>query len=169
MALVVEDGTGLENANSYSDVAYADSYFALRGNTAWAALTTEVKEQSLVKGTDYADQRWAGVIRTAPLNKIQALLLPRLVLVTATMQRVYGIPTAWKKAVCEYALVASTKDLYPVAQTTAKEVKLKEVTVGPIKTKTEYMSAPSSSSFISYPTADNLIRNLFVDSGRVLR
>ncbi|WYV98931.1 hypothetical protein [Stenotrophomonas phage CM2] len=31
MSIIVEDGTGLMNANSYVSVEYADDYFAMRG------------------------------------------------------------------------------------------------------------------------------------------
>jgi hypothetical protein len=40
MALIVEDGTGKTDANSYSSVATADTYFALRGITAWTCPDT---------------------------------------------------------------------------------------------------------------------------------
>ena len=33
MALIVEDGTGLSDANSYVSVAYADAYFIARNVT----------------------------------------------------------------------------------------------------------------------------------------
>jgi len=50
VALIVAPATGAE---SYASVADADTYHANRGNAAWAALTTPVKEQSLRKATDY--------------------------------------------------------------------------------------------------------------------
>lgn len=40
MALVLETGTGLTNANSYASVAEADEYNSVRGNTAWAEVTS---------------------------------------------------------------------------------------------------------------------------------
>ena len=43
MAFVVEDGTGLSNSNSFVAVAFADSYFADRNQTAWAG-TDEAKK-----------------------------------------------------------------------------------------------------------------------------
>lgn len=50
MTLIVETGAGLANAESYISVADADARHAALGNTAWAALTTEVKEQRLRRG-----------------------------------------------------------------------------------------------------------------------
>lgn len=77
MALIVEDGTGLANAESYLSVADADTYHSNRGNTAWAALATPAKEQALRKATDYIEQayryRWKG----GRINAVQALSWPR--------------------------------------------------------------------------------------------
>lgn len=53
MTLIVEDGTGKSNAESYISVADADAYHSNRGNASWATLTTGVKEQLLRKATDY--------------------------------------------------------------------------------------------------------------------
>ena len=38
MALIVEDGTGLANAESYVSVADATTYHTNYGNTAWTAI-----------------------------------------------------------------------------------------------------------------------------------
>lgn len=77
MALIVEDGTGRSDAESYTSVAEADTYFSKRANAAWAALTTENKEAALRKATDYLGQvyrlRWKGT----RVNGTQALDWPR--------------------------------------------------------------------------------------------
>ena len=77
MSLIVEDGTGLANAESLCSVADADTIHAARGNTAWAVFTTPQKEQRLRKGTEYMTGRysllWAGYRKTAT----QALDFPR--------------------------------------------------------------------------------------------
>jgi len=77
MALVVEDGTAKTDAESYVSVADADTYFSNRGNAAWAALTTEQKEQALRKATDYLVAvyrlRWKG----RRVSQDQALDWPR--------------------------------------------------------------------------------------------
>ena len=45
MALVVEDGTGLPDAESYVSVADCKSYLDARGRTAWGQLTEPEQEQ----------------------------------------------------------------------------------------------------------------------------
>lgn len=76
--LIVEDGTGRADAESYVSVAFADSYHTARGReTTWTDLDTDVKEQALRMATDYMGQayrvRWAGCRRT----DTQALDWPR--------------------------------------------------------------------------------------------
>jgi hypothetical protein len=66
MALIVEDGTGLLNAESYASVAEADAYHLARGGEAsWVDLDTDIKEQLLRKASDYLVEsyrmRWKGV------------------------------------------------------------------------------------------------------------
>ena len=53
MSIVVEDGTGKTDANSFASVGYADTYFGDRQIDAWTSLTSPVKEAALIKATDY--------------------------------------------------------------------------------------------------------------------
>jgi len=75
---IVEDGTGLSNANSYASVADADQYHENNGNpTAWSGATAAVKQNALREGTRILDNwyrlRWKG----RRLSRDQALLWPR--------------------------------------------------------------------------------------------
>jgi hypothetical protein len=65
MALIVEDGTGKADAESYIAVADATTYHANRGNTAWAGLASDtIREQHLRKAAEFMLQayrlRWKG-------------------------------------------------------------------------------------------------------------
>src|ERR1043166_3715052 len=65
MPLIVENGTGVANANSYASVEQADDRLSARGNTSWADLDeTEQKIPALIQATDYLTLqyrlRWAG-------------------------------------------------------------------------------------------------------------
>lgn len=65
------------NADSYASVAEADDYLANKrlNTTAWASLTTAVKEAALRQATEWLDAnfRWFGVVRTED----QSLRWPR--------------------------------------------------------------------------------------------
>lgn len=75
MAITVEDGTGLPNADALISVAYADSYHTTRGNTTWTGTDAD-KEKAIVRATFYLTDSfdWLG-------NKVnarsQALAFPR--------------------------------------------------------------------------------------------
>jgi hypothetical protein len=77
MAITVENGSGLANAESYITVAEANSYHSLRGNTTWATITTEQAEQSLRRATDYLQQVYGGLWYGYKTTDTQALDWPR--------------------------------------------------------------------------------------------
>ena len=76
LTLVKEDGTGKANANSYADVAGADSYF--EGHlyaTAWTAATSTQKAAALVMATRLIDAEFQ--FNGYKLLSTQALQWPR--------------------------------------------------------------------------------------------
>ena len=112
--MVVEDGTGLSNADSFVSVAYADTYFTTRGVTAWASLTN--KEALLIKATDYIEAVYSESWKGVTLNDTQSLSFPRII----DDSTVY--PDRLLKATCELALKANDGDLLiDVEQRTIEE------------------------------------------------
>lgn len=170
MSFIVEDGTGLENANSYVTLAFASSYFSSRGVGVWADQTENQQQVALIKATDYIDAKYAHRFSTKLVNKNQALTLPRVYFIDAAFNKVQEIPVLWLKAVCEYALVSLTRELFTSPSTGSKEIKSELVTVGPITTRTEYLDSPSQAALNSYPAADRLVVQLLgTGSNRVVR
>lgn len=112
--MVVEDGTGLSNADSFVSVAYADTYFTTRGVSAWASLIN--KEALLIKATDYIEAVYSESWKGVTLNDTQSLSFPRII----DDSTVY--PDRLLKAVCELALKANDGDLLvDVEQRTIEE------------------------------------------------
>ena len=108
MAFVVETGAGLSNSNSYASVAAADSYVADRGIAGWTALTQTVKEQSLIKATDYLEQTYREAWKGYRVTSTQALSWPRSEVVVDTFPVAANVvPAAVIKACIEMALRAS--------------------------------------------------------------
>lgn len=112
MALVVEDGSGLADAEAYISAEDADAYFLARGNTTWAALTDEAKEAALRDGSDYMlavyGPRWKG----SRVSATQALDWPRDGVVANGFE--VGddvVPTAVARANAELAVRASAGPL----------------------------------------------------------
>ena len=133
MSLIVEDGTGLPNSESYISVADADTRHANLGNTAWAALATAVKEQALRKATAYMlqayRQRWVGY--RVKVDPMQALDWPRYGVEVDHFPVHFDIvPAEVANACADLALKASTGDL--AADLTPSIIRKK---VGPIETE----------------------------------
>jgi hypothetical protein len=108
MAFVVETGAGLADANSYASVADADAYVADRGIAGWAALSSTVKQQSLIRGTDYLEQTYREAWRGFRVTSTQSLSWPRSdVVVDTFLVAANVVPKAVVRACIEMALRAS--------------------------------------------------------------
>lgn len=92
MSLVVEDGSGISNAEAYISVTNATTYHANRGNAAWAALTVPQQEQSLRMATDYMTQAYRSRWKGWRSNLAQALDWPRKSVILTDMAINYQIP-----------------------------------------------------------------------------
>lgn len=112
MALVLEDGTGLTNSESYVDESYVNAYFLKRGNTEWDSITN--KESRIVLAMDFIENNYTYL--GTKLVSTQSLSFPRLI----NGETVY--PTSLKSAVCELALKANNGDLLQdTGKTTIRE------------------------------------------------
>ena len=134
MPLTTEDGTGLAGAESLCSVATADAYHAARGTAAWAALTTDAKEQALRRATDHMQQTyrllWSGERRYLA----QALDWPREWVPRPDYDDYYPadvVPTEVQRACAELAYRGRAGGELLADQ--SREVI--EQTVGPITTK----------------------------------
>lgn len=61
MTIIVEDGTGVANANSYTTEALATTYLKDRGRqeeNLWNGFSNSEREQFLIQATDFIEQRW---------------------------------------------------------------------------------------------------------------
>lgn len=173
MQFLVEDGTGLPGATSYVAVAVADQYFANYGKSDWSALAEEAKQIALNAGSAYADLRFGYRLPGYPVTQGQALALPMHGIYNRYGAPVQGVPNAWQRAVCEYALLSGKNQLMASQQSAQSELKKKMVKVGPITTDYEYAVAQQSGQFKSYPQADTIITTYFgpgaFGAGRVIR
>ncbi len=65
MSIVVEDGTGKSNANSYISLADANTYHSDRANTSWASAADDARNAALIKAAQWLDgtyrNRWVGM------------------------------------------------------------------------------------------------------------
>lgn len=150
MTIVVEDGTGLANADSYISLADADAYHAALGNAEWAATSTDGREVALRRATQYLDTRYQ--FAGEPLTTTQALAWPR----TAATWPVSRL----RAATCEAALRALAGPLY-VDQADAP---VTQETVGPISVS---YGAGSNGGQSRLVVIDDMLRGLLAVSGRM--
>lgn len=104
--IVVEDGRGLENANSYVSVSYADLYARDRNWDSWLSQSEYVRSAALIKAMDYVDTlfQWKGTRK----YRNQSLAFPRVNIIDSDGFSLDGeIPERLKKAVCEAAFHAA--------------------------------------------------------------
>jgi len=76
MALVVEDGTGLETANSYVSLAECSTYHTDRANSDWIG-DDAVKEAAIIRATQYLDNHYRSRFLGYRGSEAQALEWPR--------------------------------------------------------------------------------------------
>lgn len=169
MALVVENGDGLVDAESYISVADADAYHTRFGNTAWTG-SDSAKEMALRKAARYIDlkygQRWYG----QRSSKEQGLAWPRIGVIDRDGYQFDNdeLPTDLEKANAEAGLVCLSED--PLADVTADEsgnIKAETIKVGPIEITEQYMGAKSTSK--KYVKVDTLLRSITTGPGETER
>jgi hypothetical protein len=164
MAFIVEDGTGLSNANSLVSIAYSKNYFAERAVTSWDLLDDEIIQSNLIKGTDYFTLRWSTLFSGSLYKDTQSLPFPRPEFGTPIFDEIdtelligYTIPDKILKAICEYAIRASTSQLVTDISTTAGQST--RVKIGVIEKETNFTSNQKKpDTFATYPAADNLVK-----------
>lgn len=159
--MIVEDGTGLTDANSYASVEFADDYFSARGVSEWADLETEVKEQSLIKATDFIDNvyQWYGKKEFDG----QALRFPRVSIRDYEGAEIKGIPLCLKQAVCDAAaLVSSGTELFQTKNENGDVVSENITSLSFTYAKDE--SSEKTTSTTLYDTINTKLRGLFRES-----
>ena len=170
MALVVEDGTGLTNADSYLSEADADTYVAAHGADAvWTAALTADKEEALRLATQALDAQYGGQWRGLRANDTQALDWPRE---NAEDDDGYAIddesvPTALEHACAELAVKEVNGDTLVADLTNPGAVKRELRKVGPITKEDEYVGGKSQIK--SYRLVEMLLRPLIHPSNQVAR
>ena len=178
MAFIVEDGSEVSGANSYASVAFADSYFADRGDTIWDSLGNAAKEIALIKATDYIDMRFKLLFIGCRKSRDQSLHWPRLNAVQADGWWITSdeVPVDLQKATVEYALqAAQAGDLLAKEATDSNaSPKIAEtVKVGPITVSEKYQDSAAQSRVVGvdvisaatiseYPQADLLMQDLLM-------
>ncbi len=158
MTLILEDGTGIDNANAYTDATAFKIYHKDRGNE-FSAGTSEI-EKAIIRATDFVDRkyggRFKGVKEFASENELE---FPRLKLFNRAGILVTEIPDKLAWATAEYALRALTEDLFltpTIDETGLRRIGFRDK-VGPIETEVKYAESTTRELEKPYPVADKLL------------
>lgn len=147
-AFVVEDGTGLTNANTYCSIATADEYFLAYGAPiAWTGSTDAQKKTALRQATEYLEDVYGGRWRGSVVSSEQALSWPRSgvydhrgLLISST-----DLPTRLVHACCLLALeLRGGTDLRPNVDPGEGHVGASSITVGPVSLSDTYTGSSST-------------------------
>jgi len=155
MALIVEDGSVVENANTYVDVAYVAAYCTLMNYTTWtsapsSALETQKKESAIIRSMQFFENISYNGDKTAYSNPLE---FPREYLYLDSGDKFPSdeIPTELKKAVAEGAYIEySTPSVLFEEGGSSKKVKRKKIDV----IETEYFSSTGS---VPYPKLKKMV------------
>jgi hypothetical protein len=129
MAIIVEDGTLVPDANAYITVQFFRDWHSARGIAAAAsntgAYTDALIEPAIVKATDYVDKRFGTKFVGELRDRDQSLMWPRSDAWTNQGDYIQTstIPKELKRAVVEYSLIAlKLGDLLPLPANTFNAV-----------------------------------------------
>lgn len=168
MALIVEDGSCVDNSDSYASVIEADIYLDGMGMTTWADLATADKERALRRATAYMVARYRSEWKGAKVKYAQSLDWPRqgvtpddnstaipgYAFAYAVMYNV--VPKEVKQACIEFAFRAAAGPLLEDASQ-----KLLQETVGPITTRYD----PNSPDYMRYRQIDMMLAPFLRNGG----
>lgn len=166
MAIVVEDGTGLADAETYVSVADCVAYLDGRNRPAWGLLTDPEKEASLRVAAEYLDAKYGPRLQGSRLLVTQALYWAREgVSFDGITWDPAPLPVNLVRACCEAAALSGTgTDLFEPLDRGGQVVEKLEI-VGPLTERTKWAgSAPVGTS---YPAIDRLMGPL-CDSGTII-
>lgn len=159
MAIVVEDGSGKADANSFVTVDEADDFWSLRSDPDWAGAEVPEKEAALVNAADYLG--FAYTWRGQPRLTTQALCWPRSGATYANGEVVdpTTVPVAVQRAAILLAREALSTDL--LRQTSDNETLTKEsVQVGNISQSREFDRGTSGPNLKTFLPIDAVLADL---------
>lgn len=170
--IIVEDGTGLVNSNSYVTLVEADAYFTDTGNLGWAG-TDDSKNQNLINATSALDavygRKYISFLRD---DTTQALLWPRQDIWDRHARRINegSIPQALKNAQFEYALLSQNGvNLFPEGRTD-NNLLSESVTVGEISQSKSYNRPPKEqATFEAFRQIELLLWPILITETQAIR
>jgi hypothetical protein len=168
MALTLETGAGVQDAESYASITTIDAYWTKRPHdplaASWAAeLVASKKEGAAREATAFLDGVWGAFYRGQRAGYVQGLLCPRT---EAKDDAGYPLPDLWPElvtAVCELAPRALAARLMPDVDL-ASRVKSEAKGIGPLSKRVEYFDSAAPDVRKRYGFVETLLAPVLVGS-----
>jgi len=170
MALIVEDGTGKDDAESYISVTDADTYNTAHENDAvWDAAETADKEKALRLAAQYLDSNYARRWLGYRANADQALAWPRAGVTDIDGYAIESdeLPQKLKDAQVEMAVRSANGTSLTPDLTAPGDIKRKKIKVDVLEKDVEYVGG--SSQITWFRLIDQLLAGLIFSSGQLRR
>lgn len=169
---IVEDGSGLANANSYSSEAEADQYHENHGDpAAWSGALQADKEDALRSASFFLDNKYGSRWRGRRENDYveNGLDWPRVNVIDDDGFTIDSnvVPKRVKQATAILALNVINGDTLTPDQSNPGTIKRRRRKVGPIETEDEYTGGRSQTKW--YREVDQLMRPLVFDTQQMAR
>jgi hypothetical protein len=171
MTLIVEDGTGRSDAESYISVADVGAYLALMKSATvqatWSAAALADQERACRTATQYLDVRYGSRLPGTRINATMTLLWPREDAWDLDGYEIEDdeIPQRWLDACAELALRVVEGDELLDDQDEPGSVASESVTVGPITVSTSFLGGKGSTK--RYPLVERLVGTIVGAKGTV--
>lgn len=155
--IIVEDGTGIPNANSYISVDDADFYATSFSKSDWSG-TTDEKEMALKQATRAIDLLYGDKFISAKMTSTP-LMFPRYPFYDNNQQFVSGVvPNCLKLATVEVAILYLTgQDILPQPADTGTQ--MSKIKIDTIEIQTDYKNGQKhGESFTGYYIIDLMLK-----------
>jgi len=159
ITLVVENGMGLPDANSYCDLDFAIEYCTMKGYTDWLKLSENQQKIFIIRGTEFVDNfyTWKGIRH----RQSQSMAFPRDDIYDDDRYPVDGIPDKLKKACIEAAFLNASSSANTLFSTKDENGKVKKQKVDTLEV--EYFNAEQSglsAADVDYKTIYDILNKL---------
>jgi hypothetical protein len=164
--LIIEDGTGLANANAYVSADGVRAYATLRGVTLPVAASPDPVEILIIKATDYLESL-AYIMYRAVIT--QALSWPRVRCKHEVDPTKFLMPTKVVSAQCQLVLEQFMNDIVLLPSTPGGAAGQFVIREKVDVIETQYSERLGTLSTPTMPAVDALLRELIVPGGGIGR
>lgn len=149
ITLIIEDGTGITNANAYVDVQFVDDIAEINDTEGWTYCPEEDKNKFIVRATRLIDTLYGHRMKGSILSDDQSLLYPRGSFMDSQGRLIESgtMPNALLNATAQAAIGFALNDIKFVEEDfDESNVKRESVTVGPLSESVEYFEKQNKNS-----------------------